>query len=226
MRSRLMTLTLVLAMVALTTSALAQDPIAHYPLANDAVDATGNYGDMDLEDCPFQDGGIYCNGSFWDFTCQTPLITGLSFETFTFMVDFKIEGYHAVNMPVMWLGYGWRTLGFEISPDGFAGITVGSGDSYFFSSDVVVTLGEWHTARISWNADMGFASCYMDGELIMFAEREPINPATDKRFLPKNGSYGRAFEGILKDLYIFNTDELSSVATQATTLSGVKNLFR
>ncbi len=123
-----------------------------------------------------------------------------------------------------WIG--WRTLGFEISPDGYAGITVGSGDSFFVPSDVMVSLGEWHNARISYSVDMGFASCYMDGDLIMFAEREPINPATDMRLLPKNGSYGRAFEGIIKNLYVYNTDEPGIVATQSETLDSVKSLYR
>ncbi len=104
MQSRLMTLVLVVATVILATTALAQEPIAYYPLASDAVDATGNHDDMDLVDCPFQDGGVYCNGSFWDFTCQTPVFNDMSLETFTYTVDFKIENYHSTNMPVMWLG--------------------------------------------------------------------------------------------------------------------------
>jgi len=226
MQAKLMTFVLILTMVALTTSALAQDPIAHYPLESDAADATGNHDDMELEDCPFQDGGIYCNGSFWDFTCQTPILGDMSQELFTFIVDFKIDTYHSVNMPVMWLGYGWRTLGFEISPDGYAGLTTGSGDSYFVPSDVMVSLGEWHTARISWNAEMGFASCYMDGDLITLAERDPINPSTDMRLLPKNGSYARAFEGTLKNLYIYNTDDPEVVAIEGKSFSNVKSMFK
>lgn len=226
MHAKLMTLVLVLAAVALGTSALAQDPIAHYPLVSDAADATGNNGDMELEDCPFQDGGVYCNGSFWDFTCITPFLNDMDFSLFAIAVDFKIENYHSVNMPVIWTGYAWRNLGFEISPDGYAGVTTGSGDAFFVPSDVIVTLGEWHTAVVSYNESMGFVSCYLDDEIITVAERDPFNPASDKRVIPKNGSYGRAFEGILRNLYVYNTDDPDVVAIEAMSFGQVKSLFR
>lgn len=224
MRSKLMTLVLVLATVALATSALAQDPIAYYPLVNDAADATGNHSDFILENCPFQDGGIYCDGDYWNFTATTPTLSDLDLNLFSVVVDFKIDTLHSVNMPVIWVSLYWRVLGFEITPDGYVALATGGGDS-FVVSDAAVSMGEWHTARISFNNDMGFASCYMDGELVMLAERETPSTATDKVILPKNGSWGRGFEGILRNLYVYNTDEVV-VTTEDMSWGDIKSTYR
>lgn len=224
MRSKLMTLVLVLAAVTLAASVFAQDPICHYPLLDDGVDVTGNYGDMTLEDAPFQDGGIYINGDFWGMNVTTPALTGMDLNLFSVIVDFKIENYHNVNMPVVWVGKFWRNVGFEITPGGYASLCVGPNDCA--PSDFLVTLGEWHTARISYNAEMGFASAYLDGDLIMLSERDAPNPASDKAAVPVNGSFGRAFEGIWRELYVYNTDDIEVVATEATTWGTVKSLYR
>jgi hypothetical protein len=38
--------------------------IAHYPLISDGIDLTGNNAAMTLQNTPFQNGGIYCNGIY------------------------------------------------------------------------------------------------------------------------------------------------------------------
>ncbi|MFH1845519.1 MAG: hypothetical protein ABIF77_20225, partial [bacterium] len=72
------------------------EKIAHYPLTSDAVDITGNNGDMTLTNAPFQDGGVYCNGIYpgGDPTAtivMTPEIVGLNPESCAVSAEFKIS---------------------------------------------------------------------------------------------------------------------------------------
>lgn len=228
MRSKLMILALVLFTLSLTTSALAQDPIAHYPLLSNAADATGLHSDMVLENCPFYGfgQGVYCNGVYGDFTCQTPVMADMSRQTLTFTAEFKIENYHANIMPVIYLGRSWRTLGFMIDPEGYGGLATGNGSSTFLPSTTIVTLDEWHTARISWNGEMQIATCYLDGELIMIGEREAISESVDMRITTNNYANGDCFEGLFRNLKIYNTDEPQMVATEESSWGSVKSLYR
>lgn len=117
--SRLILLACAVGLVVLPSLAQASELIAHYPLASDALDATGNYDPITLTNAPFEEGGVYCNGIYTHrpggCLVETPYLSALDFESLSISAQFKIPAVYDEFHPILVGGSAWRWLGAEIS---------------------------------------------------------------------------------------------------------------
>lgn len=176
--------------------------IAHYPLDNSASDITGNNGDMELLNIPFEDGGIYSDGTyFYDDEnpnhAQTPIIEYFNFASF--VVDFEFKIVASERQPIIIAGRTGRWIGLVINHDGYAQLL--HNNSLVDSSQIPIEPGRWYTAKISYAEGVG--SIYIDGELGA-SDEFSIDPVRRRaEFMTTNFSNGTALRGWLRNLRIY-----------------------
>ncbi|MFH1842939.1 MAG: LamG-like jellyroll fold domain-containing protein [bacterium] len=204
------------------------EKIAHYPLTSDAVDITGNNGDMTLTNAPFQDGGVYCNGIYpgGDPTAtivMTPEIVGLNPESCAVSAEFKISEYPPeAYRPVFMCGVNWRWLGVDIHLDGMLGLRYNNSTS--IHTDVPVSLDTWHQVMVTYNGTTDSANLYLDGEWVTDAAFV-CNHHDDQDISTHNGASGRQFLGIFRNLIVYN-GPVDPTPTDEQTWGAVKALYR
>jgi hypothetical protein len=211
------------------TPLLAAAPIAHYPLQTDGLDATGINDPMILDNAPFQDGGVYCNGIYpghpGAFDVETPPISSLSFENLAVSVEFKIDQYPTLEdyrRPILIGGYSYRWLGAEVYTDGTIGFLYNN--SHHQASSTPISLGVWHTIVITYDSLSRTGTLYLDNLLVSSAEFD-LTQGGDTNFLAINPASGRAFQGVLRELVVYDAS-YDPTSANGTTWGSVKALYR
>ena len=222
-----MVIVLVLASLSLPPWATASVEIAHYPLLSDGLDTTGNNDPMTLENAPFQDGGVYCNGVYWNssdpdrYLVETPYLESLDFEAFAISAEFKIS-QHTYRCPVFVGGHTGRWMGVETQLDGT--ISLLYNNSTVVPSSEVVSLDEWHRALITYDGATDVGNLYLDGRLACSATFV-IEHVDRRNISTQNFSNGLAFEGYFRELIVYDGPFVPA-PVGAATWGGMKALFR
>ncbi len=185
--------------------ALAPGLIAYYPLTDNANDSTGNYPPITLQNAPFQDGGVYCNGVYIhsanaDNACNiiTPQLDGLRFDSLSISVRFLVSTYR--DMPLFVGGDSYRWLGFALHADGTVGLMYNN--SYEQNCAGNYSPGNWHEAAVTYDGSVG--RLYLDRGLIC-AVAFSLEHGNDKNIGTANFSNATVFEGIIGDLRVYDT---------------------
>jgi hypothetical protein len=179
--------------------ALDPDLIAYYPLADDALDDTNINGPITLQNAPFQDGGVFCNGSNQPATgCQilTPQMNSFDFDSFSISARFKVSGF--ARMPVFVGGRGWRWIGFYLNQNGTTSLL--TNNSNYEACTVSYEVNTWHTALVTYDGSAG--RLYLDGRLgctVNYA----LNNGNDKNVSTTNFSNAQVFNGIISELKVY-----------------------
>jgi len=178
-------------------------PLAHYPLDNNALDATGNYSDMTLINTPFQEGGIYCNGIYSGNSnyCHaiTPEISALDFNNFCISVNFKVDALPSLKMPVIVGGKLYRWAAIYLNSD--KTVSLKYNNSNYINSDVNYDIGQWQNAKIVYENNTFYL--YLNDLLVVNVVAD-INHGNDKKITISDFSNALTFKGILDDLKISN----------------------
>lgn len=192
----------------------AQTLLAEFPLTADGVDITGNNDDMTLLKAPFQNGGIYSNGIYYgnDTTgshIQTQQIVDFNFDDLTVKVDFLIEEYPDFRKPIVMVGSSWRWLSAWMDEDKIS-LRVNNG-SIKETSDVVVSLNEWHDVSVSYNKVEEKAWLHLDGELIITLEVDELTHGENVRIVNSDGGIGYTYKGYWKNLEVHNSSVVAGI---------------
>ncbi|KNY29152.1 LamG-like jellyroll fold domain-containing protein [Pseudobacteroides cellulosolvens] len=200
------------AAVAADGSALVQ--IAKYTLNNTAVDSTGIQTNITLKNAPHQaDGSVYSNGIYpypdasVGSTIQTPWLSSFNFNNFRISFDFKVTSLPSYRKPIIIGGSAYRWIGANIEPNGT--ISLLWNNSNFTFSTKTISLGVFNTAVISYNGAV--AELYLNGTLAC-SQGFTLNNGGDSNFLNINYSNGSAFPGYLRNLEIYSTPSLYTIA--------------
>jgi hypothetical protein len=207
---------------------LASVEIAHYPLLADGIDTTGNNDPMTLENAPFQDGGVYCNGVYWlsglpdSYLVETPRLPALDFESLAISAEFKISRYPSFTLPVFVGGHNGRWLGAEVAPDGTLGMLYNNANQVPGSQ--TVSLDEWHRALITYDGAIDEARLYLDDQLTCTATFV-IEAFNANRITTENFANGTAFLGVFRQLIVYDAPFVPA-PVETATWGLVKALFR
>jgi len=139
--------------------------IANYPLITDGADLTGLNGAMTLQNVPFQNGGIFCNGVYVYSQnsnyclAESPPINSFHFESFSISMDFFVT--EKIDQPVWIIGKSCRWLGFYLNSNGTVALLYNNWD--FLATQKTYSLNEWHNAKISFDGTT--ANVFLDNSL-------------------------------------------------------------
>ncbi len=178
--------------------------IAQYPLADSANDATGNYGPITVQNAPFQEGGVYCNGVYvysnQSNPCliQTPLLDNLNLRSFSIAARFKADD--ARKMPVFVGGNSARWMAFYLLADGQVGLLYNNQN--FQSCTGRYTPNTWHQGLLTYDGTTG--RLYLDRQFACSADFDIVDKYGDKNVSTTNYSNGAVFKGVLSNLQVFN----------------------
>jgi len=178
--------------------------IAHYPLSSTPNDTLGKQAPMVLQNTQFQDGGIYCAGTYNTHHAMTPTLGSLDFNSFTISAWFKVKEITALpsqGRPVFVGGNMYRWMGLFLRPD--TTISLLYNNSSYVHTDTRFKVNVWHIASISYDSTTQLGKLYLDGRMIASATF-PLNHGNNKNVGTTNFANGTAFLGILRDLKIYN----------------------
>ncbi|MBN1781116.1 hypothetical protein JW948_08340 [bacterium] len=173
--------------------------IAHYPLIENNQDITARQDTMRLLNTPFEQGGIYCNGIYYDQPggCHavTPSLKAFSFKKFAISADFMVtDPAEASGNPLFVGGEFWRWLTVWFESDSLIGFE--TNDDFHYTSNV------WHTVTATYDTTSGWARCYLDGMLV--DESMPLmDHHNDKSVGITHFGMGLTYRGYLKNLKIY-----------------------
>ncbi|HYK47816.1 MAG TPA: hypothetical protein VEV83_21715, partial [Parafilimonas sp.] len=214
MRTRSFRMILAAALIVLFSNCSKKDTppqgvlIAYYQLLNDAADSTGLNGPMTLQNTPFENGGIYCNGIYSHSpdpnycTAQTPAINSLKFQSFSISMDFLVT--EKKRQPVWIIGTSCRWLGFYLEADGTVALLYNNWD--FLATSKAYSLNEWHNAKISFDGTTAniFLDSSLAGSLKFGNGYVPLNydvcGTSDTEIGVTNFSNGEVLEGYVRNL--------------------------
>lgn len=192
----------------------AQTLIAKYPLLSNGVDSTGNNSEMSIRKAEFKNGGVYSNGIYYgnDTTgtfMATPHIEGFNFDDLTIKVEFLIEEYPELRMPIIMAGGSWRWMSAYIEGDKIA-LRVNNGRLYEVS-DITVALDQWNSVSISYNKADGKAMLHLNDILVVIIDVEATNNDSNSQILCFDGGNGFSFKGYWRNLEMHNASIVSKV---------------
>jgi hypothetical protein len=181
--------------------------IAHYPLVSDANDATGNNPAMTLNNTPFRDGGIYCNGYYINHefpvgcAAYTPVLDRFTFGAFAISAKFKVDSCPSYRMPVFVAGTSWRWLGFYLWSDTTVRLLYNDGMGRWTSSKY--RLNTWQEVFFRYDSSSGFGRCYLDGTSVDTMTFTIVH-GTDKNVAITHYGDASTFKGLFGDLKIYS----------------------
>jgi len=189
-------------------------PIANYTLNRTAVDSTGIQSNITLKNAPYQsDGSVYSNGIYpypdasTGSTIETPMLSSFDFNNFRVSVNFKITSLPSRSSPIIIGGSSYRWIGANIEPNGTVSLLWNNYNITYSSK--YVSVGSFNNITISYNGAL--AELYINGVLACSQAFTLIN-GRDANFLNINYSNGTAFQGYLRNLEIYSTPSLYTVA--------------
>jgi pSer/pThr/pTyr-binding forkhead associated (FHA) protein len=187
--------------IAATATAQAQ-LVAHYPLETDGKDSTNKQDDMTLENAPFNDDGVYCNGIYPGGNANacvisTPNLNGFNYDSFSIGLQFNAD--EIKRMPVFVGGRSYRWLGFELQDDGSVSLLYNNSNRE--SCTVTYQANKWHSALITYDGSQ--AKLYLDNKLGCTVSFDLEN-GNDRDVSVANYSNATIFKGTVRQLRIYN----------------------
>lgn len=223
--SRLVRLICAVGLVALPSLARSQTLIAHYPLAADALDATGNNDPISLVNAPFEAGGVYCNGIYPDTPAgclvETPELTALDLTSFSISAQFKIPADHSQQCPVFTGGGGWRWMGVEL--DASREIFLYHSNGVRIATGVFITPDVWYRAFINYDGAMTTGRLYLDDVLIA-GDTFVLSHGNDRDISTSNFGTGKTFRGHFRDLRVYDSAFVPT-PVEGSTWGQIKSVF-
>lgn len=177
-------------------------PIAHYPLRQDGEDTTGNNAPMQLENAPFQEGGVYCNGIYLyggTDACfiSTPDLQGFDFQSFSIVVNFMTTEFR--YMPVVVGGRSARWIAFYLGKDGSTDLMYNNHN--IMNCATTYRLNTWHEAILTYDGTTG--RLYLDRQLGCMVDFQIDSSFNDRDISTTDFSNAAVFKGVLRDLQIY-----------------------
>jgi hypothetical protein len=198
-------------LVALTATSLAAQQLqADYPLLTDLNDATTTYGAAILAGNPTPPAapanGVCVNGIYHLSTngqdVRTPDISSLDANDFQLEIDFKLAALPTSMAPVIMGGNGWRWIGIYVQSTGAVGVKYNNSNHLW--STTILSIDRWYVGVIKFEA--GTVELYIDGFMVLTAPIGPLTtgPAGQKNFTTNDYSNGRAHNGCIRNLRLWN----------------------
>ena len=182
--------------------------LASYPLLSNTTDITGHFGNISLtgtEIPPTVNNGVCLNGTYivnpGGQNATTPNISTLTPTDFNFSVDFNVSAYNPSNgSPIIMGGSGWRWGGIYLTPTGQIGVKYNNNFTVF--SNTTVPTGGWHNAVLTYNGST--LQLFYDGNVVVSTPVAGLTTGSNYNFQPTDFSNGRAFNGCIRNLQIYN----------------------
>jgi hypothetical protein len=179
--------------------------VAHYPLAHDLDDATGNNAPVEVKNAPFQAGkSIFCNGRYVRDVAdacvvRSPMLKDLDVSAFTISAQFLIPRAWVPTNPVLVAGASSRWLSYDLQQGG--GVRLVYNSNQIVACSVKYRIGFWHEATITFDGDT--TTLYLDG-VPGCRVKASLQPGNEKFILLTNFGNATAFYGMFRDLKIYN----------------------
>lgn len=186
-------------------AAHAATALCRYPLTNDANDALGHFGPMNIVNSPFTNGGVWCNGIYQSggdpdgSSIGTPALTNLDFSGFLMAIEFM--AVTNLTKPIFVGGDLWRWGGVYTRSDGTAGMLFNDAGPY--PGVQPYTTGVWHEAVFVYTATNKTAEIYLDGRLAGRGQGDLIHNNDGDVHNTHYGN-GQTFLGYLRNLRVWN----------------------
>lgn len=185
------------------------DLLVHYPLQEDGVDVTGNYMPLTLNNIEFHgEDGAYSNGIYgYDSSVEngalieTPVIESLGSESFTIMVDFKVNELDGSFNPIVLVGKSWRFLGAAIDYTNQLNIIL-NGNKYNMD-DHELKENQWYTILLKYNYDDQLIKFFLDNQLIYEGTVEFNKTDSDLKITNNHTGHGLCFKGFIKNIKVY-----------------------
>ena len=210
-----LTMTLCSALIAaVSTAALgAQKLVAEYELLSDLRDSTAKHANAALQGNPTPPkapkNGVCLNGVYRFASggqdIQFPNMSTLDATDFQIDVEFKINQLPSFQAPVLMGGRGWRWIGIYVSSNGTVGIKFNN-SNHVWSKTRLVT-GKWYSAVLMYEKSK--ARLLIDGLAVYNGTLATLNTGGNKDFVTNDYSVGRAHNGCIRRLRIWNDANFS-----------------
>lgn len=182
------------------------DLLAWYPLTNDYLDQTRNYGPLSYSNAPFAGGGVYCNGIAPNLDpmngCKLEawLPTGFDFSNLAFSVQFLVTNAPSTQRPVIMGGASWRWAGVYLNPAGQVGLCISN--AYWFWGGVTFQTSVWHETTLVYDGAAQTCEVYLDGVGVV-THLGPLVHGFDPSFAVAHYGNSETFQGYLRHLRIY-----------------------
>jgi hypothetical protein len=179
--------------------------VAHYPLANDLDDATGNNAPVEANNAPFQAGkSIFCNGRYLRDVAdacmvRTPILKDLDVTAFTISAQFLVPQAWVPTNPVLVAGASSRWLSYDLQQGG--GVRLVYNSNQIVACSVKYRIGVWHEATITFDGET--TTLYLDGTAGCRVKAS-LQSGNEKFILLTNFGNATAFYGMFRDLKVYN----------------------
>lgn len=191
----------------------APEPIAHYPLLNDLLDATGRHQAIRSRNATLVPGqGVFCNGQYIaevtnGCDLQTPLLPKLTPSAFTISARFLVPERWVKPHPVFVGGSFYRWLVYELQRDGTIKLVF---SNLRVDCSVKYRLGFWHEAAVTFDGSV--LTLFLDGERGCSANVSRVGNdpksawqmTNDNKVLLTNFANASTFYGVVRDLKVFD----------------------
>lgn len=193
---------------------------AHYPLADNGQDKTGNYDSMSYGNHTFEDSSILSKGCRLNDTCliETPQINALNDVAFAMKIDFKIKVYGG---SIIQAGKGYRYLGLATTGTGNFGYKTASQQEHILN-EITLNKDQWYTATILHNTTDSLTEVFLDNQKVAEMKQYLNHPSNDNIISNIDFSRGYAFNGHLRNLRVYTTNTLTSTRDNVFGQSQVK----
>jgi hypothetical protein len=186
--------------------------IAYYPLNSNPNDTLGNTGPMELENAPFLEGGIYCNGHYFSSgdsilrsRATVMSLDSLNFSALTMSAQFKIKEIVAPpanGRPVFMAGRISRWMGVILRADTTISLWHTNGTMVHTTSKI--PMDAWQEVAIVYDSAAGRGSLYLNGAMVA-SDTFALAHFGARDLSTSNFGNGTTFLGYLRELKIYNS---------------------
>lgn len=177
--------------------------VAHYPLTEDVVDVTGKQANATLQNAPFTDDSVYCNGIYPGSSdpnacvVSTASLSGFDFSSFSIEIEFNADVFR--RMPVFVGGRSFRWIGFELNNNGSVSLLYNNSSRE--TCNVDYEIDRWHRAVVTYDGSQ--ARLYLDNRLGCTVSFNLVH-GNDRDVSVINYSNGTIFQGNVRELKVYN----------------------
>ncbi|HEX2899057.1 MAG TPA: HYR domain-containing protein, partial [Bacteroidia bacterium] len=195
--------------------------LVSYPLQNNLLDATGNFGPVSLNGnptppaAPSPGNGVCLNGIPVSFSngqsIQSPNLPTWDATNFTIKVDFKLAAYPGTptGAPVIMGGNSWRWIGIWVSQTGQAGVTYNNSNRVY--SSTVLALNTWYAGELRYSANT--VRLFIDHVEVYSSVIGPLTTSGNLNLSTNHTGNGTALNGCIQNLQVMNGTTANCGAT-------------
>ncbi|EDM43848.1 hyalin repeat protein [unidentified eubacterium SCB49] len=203
---------------------LFEELLANYPFEDDIEDSTGTFGSAYLINGavpPTIDNPLCFNNTSDSDGLQygnTPNISTLDLNKFTFSIDFNMSQYQSqyydtYGTNIIMLSYSYRLLGITELSNGNFGVI--HNNNITIDSEILLESEQWYTAKVVFN--QGDLKVFLNDQIVVDEFIGDLSVTTSLSFGTRNWSTGSNLHGCIRNLSVSNLVSEANVDTDANS---------